>query len=193
MNTLVELPPDTTPDKLTAAINDRIRQLQQILTDVLTNPMGADLDMGKFRIVSLSDPKDDLDGVNLRTLKRFQGDNNPPDTTANARGGKFVIVFSSDDVVEAGQEIADYVFATGRLGKIIQGKLYARSAPKGGPLTVRLSHNGAVTGASVSLPDGTNGPVAVDLSLPTAVNDRVHPVITSANGAALVTFELVVE
>lgn len=58
---------------LTAAMNDRIRQTNNWLqTEYVHNAALSDVDLGSNRITNLADPTDDLDAVNLRTVKKFQ-------------------------------------------------------------------------------------------------------------------------
>lgn len=71
--TLLDLPPNiTTTAQLATLLEDRIRDLNQILAVLVSTPSDGDVDLGANRIVNLGDPQTDLDGVNFRTLKRFQ-------------------------------------------------------------------------------------------------------------------------
>lgn len=70
---LLELPPGLTLAQLQTTINDRFRELNNLFDDYVFQPADADVDIGTSRIVNLADPKNDLDGVNLRTLRKFQG------------------------------------------------------------------------------------------------------------------------
>jgi hypothetical protein len=62
-----------TPEQTADVLNDRIRDLNKLFQDYVFQPADNDVDLGYGRVVNLGDPKDDLDGVNLRTLRKFGG------------------------------------------------------------------------------------------------------------------------
>lgn len=68
---ILELPLNLTPAQFQTLVGDRIRDLNLLLRGVGLNPSVTDLSLGSFRITNVADPTDDLDGVNLRTLKRL--------------------------------------------------------------------------------------------------------------------------
>ncbi len=67
---LLEIPPGLSPAQFQTLLSDRIRDLNVLLKKLADNPAVLDLAMANFRITGLADPTDDLDGVNLRTLRR---------------------------------------------------------------------------------------------------------------------------
>lgn len=70
---LLELPPDLNIGQLQTILNDRIRDLNKFFELYLIQPADDDVDGGLNRVVNIADPKNDLDGVNLRTLRKFGG------------------------------------------------------------------------------------------------------------------------
>src|ERR1043165_6098794 len=91
---VLELPPNLSPAALQTLLNDRIRDLNRLLQGVAFNPAVTDLDMAQFRIVNLADPTDDLDAVNLRTLRRTAGGAAATETPASSGGlDAYTIVF----------------------------------------------------------------------------------------------------
>lgn len=57
--------------QLVALVNDRIDEINLAFAKFCQNPALGDLDLAQSKITDLADPKDDLDAVNLRTLKKF--------------------------------------------------------------------------------------------------------------------------
>lgn len=78
---ILELPPGLTLEQLQTILNDRLRDLNAVLKEYVIAPADQSLDLGTQRIVNLADPKDDLDGVNLRTLQRFKPIETPTKST----------------------------------------------------------------------------------------------------------------
>src|SRR5262245_55629275 len=102
MQEIEELPPNLTPAQTVELVNDRIRQINAALRGVQQNPGVTAADIGLFRIVNLADPKDDLDGVNLRTLKRWRPIEAQQIPTAAGRGlDGYCITFVKDGTLSA--------------------------------------------------------------------------------------------
>ena len=114
MQAILELPPGLTLDQLQDLVNDRIRDINTALGLAVENPVGEDLDIGTKRIVNLADPKNDLDGVNLRTLQRRRA----PDGTTTVISSRehYGIVFSSIGAITTGDLTAAYPVAKDRTG-----------------------------------------------------------------------------
>ncbi len=68
---LLEIPPGLSPQQFMTLLSDRVRDLNVLLKRLETNPAVLDLAMANFRITGLADPTDDLDAVNLRTLRKM--------------------------------------------------------------------------------------------------------------------------
>lgn len=66
---ILDLPTSMTPEQFQSMVKDRIHDLNLLLRMVGFNPALASLSMGNFRITALANPTDDLDAVNLRTLR----------------------------------------------------------------------------------------------------------------------------
>lgn len=129
MKQLAELPPNLTLAQLASLLNDRIRDVNDILTGAISNPAESDVDMAAHRITNLADPRDDLDAVTLRTLKRFQ-----PAAAAQAIGSgldAYAIVFDKDAALVDGETIPAYVVGVDRTGNPLECWLYSRVAAPG--------------------------------------------------------------
>lgn len=165
---ILELPPNLTPAQFQTLVNDRIRDLNILLRGVAYNPALTDLAMANFRITGLADPTDDLDAVNLRTLRR-QGvpatqQQAVAATTASGTGA-YTIVSESNGPLNDGDIALAYVVGLDRVGTPEEVWLYSETPPTtdcainwqvqisgGGPFANLLS-------ADLVLPGGHNGPV----------------------------------
>lgn len=100
-----ELPSNlSTVADVVAAVNDRLRQLNNWLVQAFVeNPALADVSLGNNRITDLADPTNDLDAVNLRTLKKQQPVSSV--TTTTPQVVRVPVTFGIDDDT-IGQNVA---------------------------------------------------------------------------------------
>jgi hypothetical protein len=162
---ILEIPalPAPTIAQLVGLLNDRIRDLNTLVAALQSNPATAILDMGTNRIINVADPKNDLDAVNLRTLKH-------PKTAAIGQqqqtGGldSYAIVFSNNGNLSNGAQAPGYPVQTARIGNIIAVGVMAIQAPTSnysGNVQVQLP-GGIITSVlstNIILPAGQLGPV----------------------------------
>lgn len=158
---ILELPPVLTVTQFQALVNDRIRDLNILLRGVAFNPAVTDLDMANFRIVSLADPTDDLDAVNLRTLRRQGGGSTavatPAATTSST--GAYTIVFNVPGFLGPDEQIPAYVVGLDREGSAAESWIYALGSPSPADFTYQITQNGAsILAAPATLSVGSNGP-----------------------------------
>lgn len=97
----------------------------------LTNPATVEQDMGTQRIINLADPQNDLDAVNLRSLKKYQ---QQPGGAAPVSGGPGIITFGFDSDSTGTNIIGKYgivkqAFTPGKFG-------FAAVAPPTGTDTI---------------------------------------------------------
>lgn len=135
-----DIPPDETRSvaQLGDLINDRIRQVNAALTKYVANPAQGDVDLAQFQIHNLADPKDDLDAVNLRTLKR--GGSQAIDQQVTATGSGIeqpTIYFEFDSAPFDGEESPFAIIMDNRAGFT--------------PTAVSLSAVGSPTSASCQI------------------------------------------
>lgn len=76
-----------------AAVNQRIRDIRSTLQGYVQNPAIDNVDLGSNRIINLADPINDLDGVNYRSLKKYQ---QQPGGAAPVSSGPGIITFGFD-------------------------------------------------------------------------------------------------
>jgi hypothetical protein len=202
---VLELPPNQTLQQLQTLINDRLRDLNLILNGLMSNPADADLDMAQFLIHNLADPVADLDGVNLRTLKR--GTTAPaaiaPTTAATSTsGGAYTIVSEAAATLGDGDVSPAYVVGLDRVGSPEEVWIYAESAPLSGCAInwqVQLGGAGAfqaLLSADLVLPIGSLGPVfstAFALKAQFPHGTVVKMVATSGGSAGLVSAGVVMK
>lgn len=170
MSGVLEIPGNTTQAQLLDMVNDRIRDLNAILATLVPNPATDDVDLGKNRIINLADPKNDLDAVNLRTLKHSAGSaatQTTPTIKAVTSGlDSYCIVFSKDGTVHDGDQAPGYAVTLERKGMPVA--IWVMSIQP--PVT---DFNG---NAQIDIGDG-NGPksiLATDIVLPAT---KLGPVI----------------
>jgi hypothetical protein len=210
---LAELPPNLTLAQLQALLNDRIRDVNDILTGAVSNPAEADVDMAAHRITNLADPRDDLDAVTLRTLKRFS----PAAPAVQAVPGDadyYAIVFDEDGALVDGETIPAYAVMTNRTGNPFECCLYSRVAAPGdveinfgvlvpnshGTVPVEqllMQHSKDFSAANLVLKAGQTGPVfftpSISLIFGVASFPRgtiIYPKIISGSSATICTMEV---
>lgn len=202
---LLELPPNLSLDQFQTLMNDRIRDLNSLFSKYVFQPADADVDTGTNRIVNLADPKDDLDGVNLRTLRKFQGAPTAiaPASAAPIEGQEAYAVIFSFNGGPVGGEVspADDVNEL-REGAMILVSLSANSAPSTAPLIVNpslmdsLGNLTPILTVPLSLPIGQKTAVYSNaFAVPLAITKgmRIVNVIVQGGDAADITTTLVVK
>jgi hypothetical protein len=198
MKLLAELPANLTLTQLQALLNDRIRDVNDILTGAVSNPAEADVDMGAHRITNLADPRDDLDAVTLRTLKRFSGTSAPQVVSAGLDA--YAIVFTKDGVLSVPELTPAYIVGKDRTGTIEEVGLYATVAPTQAVLQMnatvtRVATISPVLATDIIFPIGGIVPVystKIKFTSPLKHGDVVQPTIITGGQAQLATMVVVV-
>ena len=162
MKAILELPPGLTMEQLQALLNDRIRDLNFTLSDVVESPALENVDIGTHRVINLADPSNDLDAVNLRTLKKFLA---LPDDTATLSGAvqpliepRFSCPFTfvnadgtpTADLV-AGDETNDFIIPRGWDGPPAGWDAFCEIAPTGSSAVVDILLNEVTVFSSTKL------------------------------------------
>lgn len=187
-----DLPPGLTIATLQATLNDRIKVLNLILNGLMTNPADADLDMASFLIHNLADPVGDLDGVNLRTLRRM-GSQTIAAPVATSRGlDALAIVSEAPGVLADGDVTPVYVVGRNRTGIPSEVWLYALVAPTTNcAINWRLQLAGVgafqpLLTSDLVLPAGSLGPVfASNFAFKGVLtHGTVVQMVTTSGGAA---------
>lgn len=150
-NPQLELPPAggpverSSPEQLRLSLQDRLRQIQELFARAF-GPADQDLDMNGFRVVSLNDPLNSLDGVNRRWVERHfrrKGESGGG-TGGGTAGGTGTTAVASDEVILGLQgvlaiqsDIAMRVSlpAARTVAEILMS---VKTAPSGGDLVVQL-------------------------------------------------------
>lgn len=121
---ILELPPGLTPAQFQTLVSDRIKDLNLLLRGVEFNPSVTDLDMGSFRITNLADPIEDLDGVNLRTLRRFGGTTTEAPAVTATGLDAYAMVFDNPGILADGSVSTAYVVGLMRTGTPVEAWFY---------------------------------------------------------------------
>lgn len=193
-----EIPSDGTRTvaQLGELLNDRIRQLNQALTKYVKQPNQAAIDLGTQQIVNLADPKNDLDGVNLRTLRKFAG---APVEQQAAKGSGFeqpTIYFEFDGFPFDDEASPFAIIMQNRQGFT---PLAISIAAVGPGVSDSVKGNLQIAGVNmltedIELPAGEQGPVfstkLAGGSL--ALGTLIQAIITQASGSSQVSFGLVI-
>lgn len=195
---ILDLPTDLADlAQLVGILNDRIHQINGALQLYVANPSPADVSIGTHRITELADPKDDLDGVNLRTLKRAVGE--PVEQTGGTGDGieEPTIYFTFDGLPFDGEESPYAMILPNRDGFAPTAVgLTAVGAPTAGSLKINLAIVGLagdMLTVDLELPEGENGMRSTTgFRLPGAfkTGTKVQAIITRAGGATQVTIAL---
>lgn len=195
---ILDLPSDiTTLGSLVELVNDRIHQINGVLQLYNANPAVREVSLGDFKIVHMADPKDDLDGVNLRTLKRAVGQ--PIEQQGGTGSGLETptIYFTFDGLPFDGEESPFAPILANRDGFTpVQVGLSAVGPPTAGSCTVNLAIAdiaGDMLAVDLELPEGSQGVVySANFRLPGAfrTGTKVQALITRAGGATQVTIAL---
>lgn len=196
----LELPPGlTTFEALVTALNERYRQLAEFFKEFWHNPGTSDYSMGNHRIIQVADPNDDLDVVNLRTLRKF----GPQETEQAKQLDAYTIVFASPAALVDDEDVDAFVVGKDRSGAPEECWLYSRTAapgdvsinfgiqtnPPSGPIVNLLT-------TDLTLPSGTKGPVFATSGFKAPSFPRrtvVYPIIVSGSSATLCSMGIVVK
>lgn len=192
---ILTLPPGASGDQLLSLVNDRINQINLAFAKFLQNPALGSADLGQAKIINLADPKDDLDGVNLRTLKRFGGTGTTEQVAGGSANGFPTIYFTFDGAPDSG-EISPYaIILPNRAGFTpVEVGVSAVGAPVSDALAVNLTIGGvSMLSSDLLLAIGDSGPaVSTSFALAgaLAVGTLIQAVIVSVGGATQVTIAL---
>ncbi len=194
---LLEIPPNLTPAQFQTLISDRIRDLNLLFKRVACNPAVIDLAMANFRITGLADPTDDLDAVNLRTLRRQGGGSTQVAATSTATGrGAYTIVYNVPGFLGPDQLIPAFVVGKDRSGTPAEAWVYALGPPLGTAVSFQLTLNEVnILSAPCVLPIGANGPVFSTALVggQSFTHGDVIKLVPIAGSASGLSFGLVVE
>ena len=157
----------------------------------------AAMSMGGNRLTDVPDPSNNLDAVNLRTLRKYlQGISHPHEKES---GADYTIVWSTNGTASG---TAPPYIVTRKPGKLVVAKAYALNT--GASATaVNIWYTAQGTGTPTKilqndlvLPGSKNGPVsttAFTLPVGVSVNDVLYAVISTAGGASNYSVELLIE
>lgn len=191
---ILAIPPGVSGAELVTLFNDRIDQMNLAFAKFLQNPALGPADLGQAKIVNLADPKDDLDGVNLRTLNRRLGQPVDQQVTSGSGPNAYTIVFSKDGFPDDGETSPPFCINERRdgFGPVVVS-LCADDAPVS-DMAVNVTLEGLpILSADLVLPAGETGPVFSRSFKLGGFNQgkRVRPLIVDSGGAGRVSIELV--
>lgn len=192
---ILAIPGTPSGAQLVALLNDRIDQVNLAFAKFVQNPALGDVDLAQAKIVDLADPKDDLDAVNLRTLKKF-GAVSVDTGTGKGSGIEFpTIYFTFDGFPFDGEESPFAIIMPNRDGfSPTQVSLSAVGVPTSVPCEVNLTIQGVdMLRANLALPVGSQGPVfSADFALPGSLRSGtlIMGVIVKAGGTTQLTIGL---
>jgi hypothetical protein len=188
-----ELPPGAVTTDL---INDRIRSLNAALAQYVQNPARGPVDLAQFQIINLADPKNDLDGVNLRTLKKFGGTGTVEQVTGTGSGsGPYALIFAFDGFPADGE-----ISPTATINQQRDGRapvVVSFTCTTGGASDVKgnLVLDGVnLLSEDIVIPAGQLGPVysqKFSLSSALKIGQGLRAIITAAGSCGQPTLELV--
>lgn len=121
-------PAPATQAELVAQLNDRIRDLGEDLKILVASPSTFELDMGAHKIVNVTDPSNDLDVVNLRTLKKF-GSEEPDQLQKKPTLDAYTIVFTKDGNPDTLEDAPSFTVDEGREGVPLRVWFRYKGAP----------------------------------------------------------------
>ncbi len=193
---VLEIPPGLTPAQFQLIVSDRIRDLNLLLKGVAFNPGLIDLSMGSFRITNLADPTDDLDAVNLRTLRRGASAPVAQATTASSGLDAYTIVFNVPGFLGPDELIPAFVVGRDRVGRPAEAWVYALGPPASVGAAFNVTKNGVnLLASDLALPVGANGP-AFSTSIVGGVafaHGDVIALVPESGSASGISFGLIVE
>ncbi len=158
---------DSKPELLPALINDRFRHLQDDLKVLIRKNDKDNVDIGGNRIVNVGDPKDDLDVVNLRTLKRTSVSPRPVETETTAAASipdqHYAMIFTKDGFVSDEETSPWLTIDEFREGYPLSALVTAKTAPAGVSLKVNFK---------ILRPEAIDEEDLLDLPLEILVSER---------------------
>mgnify|MGYP001792425672 CR=1 FL=1 len=193
---ILELPPGQTNDKLKILLNDRIRDLTSALGVFVQNPALGDVDLGTNRGTNCADPKNDLDIVNLRTLKKFSGSGVAEQVSGGSGIEQPTIYLAFDGLPFDGQASPYAIIMANRAGFTpTKVGVSAVGAPSSAACEVNLLivGRGNLLSVNLSLPIGSIGPVFTSaIALPAGFPEStlIQGIIVVAGNASQVTISL---
>jgi len=163
---ILAIPGTPSGPQLVSLVNDRIDQINLAFQKFLQNPALGAADLGQQKIINLADPKDDLDGVNLRTLKKFGA---VPVDTGTGKGSGIeqpTIYFTFDGLPFDGEESPFAIIMANRDGFTPTAvSASAVGAPTSADTQISVEVLGSdfvpveMLASNLSIPLGTHGPV----------------------------------
>ncbi len=194
---ILELPPALTPDQLQTTLNDRIRDLNGALGNAVQNPALGQVDLGNFKIINLADPKDDLDTVNLRTLKKFAGTGVAQEVAGRSSGTENpTIYFTFDGFPADGEESPFAIIMANRAGFSPTAIAVSAVGAPTSDCSVNLTIGGVkMLAADLVLPAGSQGPIfssAFALGAAFPLGTLIESLVIKAGGAVQLTIGLAI-
>ena len=194
---ILELPPGLTLDQLETTLNDRIRDINAAFGNAVQNPALGDVDLGTHEIINLADPKNDLDGVNLRTLKKYSGTAVPEQVAGGTGSGveQPTIYFEFDSAPFDGEESPFAIIMANRDGFTPTAVSFAAvGAPTSAPAQVNLTIDDVdMLTDNLALPVGEQGAVFTSLFAkagPLPEGTKIKAVVVIAGGSTQITIGL---
>lgn len=192
---VLNIPSGASGAQLVELLNDRIDQTNLAFSKFVQNPALGAQDMAQAKILNLADPKDDLDAVNLRTLKKFGAVATDTGTGKGSGIEKPTIYFTFDGVPFDGEESPYAPILSNRDGFTPTEVAVSCVGP---PTSTDAEINLTIAGlpmlaVNLVLPKGSQGPVfatafALGGGLPKGT--LIQAVVAIAGGATQMTIAL---
>lgn len=126
---ILEIDPGiTTVPGLISVINDRVRDLGEDLKILVANPATSDVDLGNFQIHNLGDPSNDLDAVNLRTLRKQPTGDATQQATVSGLDA-YTVVFTKDGFPTDGEAAPSFTVDKAREGTALRAWFRCKGPP----------------------------------------------------------------
>lgn len=139
-----DIPLDATPEQFAGLVNNRFLNLQGAINEHLVRQESEDdVDIGGNRVVNVGDPVNDLDVVNLRTLKKVatapkKEDSVQPKANPDVVDQHFAIYFTKDGFVADDEESPYATIDEHREGYPISALITSKTAPASETLKVNF-------------------------------------------------------
>ncbi len=127
MKPILDLPPGISHEQLLTIVNDRLRDIQGNFQVLVENPSSEDVDLGAHKITNLADPRNDMDAVNLRTLKRTGIVEEQP--IKKVSGSVYTAVFTLDGFLETLMSAPSFGVDIGNEGVPLRAWAHCKGAP----------------------------------------------------------------
>jgi hypothetical protein len=191
-----EIPAGQSPAQLQDLLNDRIRAINDALKSYVQNPALGPVDLGTQQIVNLADPKNDLDGVNLRTLKKFGGQAVQQTVTGTGSGNApYAIYFAFDGFPDDGTLSPIATINQQRDGRSPVIVSFTCTGAGSTDVTGNMIIDGVkLLSEDLTIPAGQLGPVysqKIALAAALRIGQGVRAEIVLSGGCAQPTLELV--